>query len=205
VPAAEHPSTFYLASASPRRASLVSLLGVRSVSIRPSHIDESFDDSLIPFQVAKQLALQKAQASAELITEADEPGIILGADTIVVIEDTILNKPTDPTDAKRMLRMLSNATHTVFTGVALINSTTNEHRNFVEATQVTFRDLSDDEIDRYIAGGSPMDKAGSYGIQDDHGAVFISRIDGDYYNVVGLPLCSTYLQLKEFAPSIFVL
>ena len=196
-------STLYLASASPRRALLISLLGVKSVVEKPSHIEEIFNPTSIPSEIASQLAFQKASATISLLAENDPPGIILGADTIVVIDGAILGKPSDSEDAKRMLRTLSNATHTVFTGVSLIDSITKEYRTFVEATQVTFRKLEEQEITRYVAGGSPMDKAGSYGIQDDHGAVFISRIDGDYYNVVGLPICSTYLHLSEFAPQLF--
>ncbi len=102
-----------------------------------------------------------------------------------------------------MLRMLSGATHTVITAVALLNPSSSEAIRFAEHTNVTFRELTDSEIAAYIASGSPMDKAGSYGIQEDHGAVFVSRIEGDYYNVVGLPLCSTYTHLIRSAPQLF--
>ena len=111
--------------------------------------------------------------------------------------------PIDPDDAVRMLKILSDNTHTVYTGIALVHSLSGESRTFVESTEVNFRAITDQEIARYVASGSPMDKSGSYGIQDDHGAVFINRIEGDYYNVVGLPLCATYLQLQDFAPSLF--
>ncbi len=199
----QSPSVLYLASSSPRRSLLVSILGVRTVIIKPSGIDENLVGHYTPSQYATELALQKALATTATLTKDDPCGIVLGADTIVVIGDTILGKPTDPDDALRMLRILSNNTHTVYTGIALVHSRSDERRIFVESTNVHFRALSEQEIATYVAGGSPMDKAGSYGIQDDHGAVFINRIEGDYYNVVGLPLCATYLQLQEFAPSLF--
>ncbi|MBS1902425.1 MAG: septum formation protein Maf [Bacteroidetes bacterium] len=198
-----NPSILYLASASPRRASLVSLLGVKRVIIKPADIDETLVGSRAPHDFAFDLAFQKASATRGLLHPNDSPGIVLGADTIVVINDVILGKPTDEADARAMLRTLSGATHTVYTGIALLHSVTGESVRFVEKTQVTFRTLGDDEIAAYVAGGSPMDKAGSYGIQDDHGAVFVSRIEGDYYNVVGLPLCSTYVHLRQFAPTLF--
>lgn len=198
-----HPSILYLASASPRRAALVSLLGVKRVIIKPADIDETLMGSPAPHDFAFDLAFQKASAARSALHEGDTAGIILGADTIVVINDAILGKPTDEADARAMLRTLSGATHTVYTGIALLHSLTGESVRFVEKTRVTFREISDAEIAAYVAGGSPMDKAGSYGIQDDHGAVFVSRIDGDYYNVVGLPLCSTYMHLRQFAPTLF--
>ena len=196
------PRILYLASASPRRASLVKLLGVHRIIIKPADVDETLVGDPDPEHFASGLAIKKAQATASLLAN-EEPGIVLGADTIVVIGNNILNKPIDADEAKSMLATLSGNTHTVFTGLALVNSITQETRQFVEATRVTFRKLDTDEIARYVAGGSPMDKAGAYGIQDDHGAVFISRIEGDYYNVVGLPLSSTYVHLKEFAPTLF--
>ncbi len=200
---AGHSSILYLASSSPRRASLVSLLGVKHVVIKPSHIDESLTGIDRPQDIASTLAFQKASATLSLLDENDPPGIALGADTIVVIDNIVLGKPVDGDDAKRMLRMLSGATHTVFTGVSLVDSRDRRSLTFFEATDVTFRELSEQEIETYVTGGSPMDKAGSYGIQDDHGAVFVSKIVGDYYNVVGLPLCSTYVKLREFAPELF--
>lgn len=198
-----HPSILYLASASPRRASLVSLLGVRRVIIKPADIDETLIGSPAPHDFAFDLAFQKASATRASLHASDTPGIVLGADTIVVINDMILGKPTDEADARRMLRILAGATHTVYTGVALLHTITGESVRFVEKTRVTFRELSDEEISTYVASGTPMDKAGSYGIQDDHGAVFVNHIEGDYYNVVGLPLCSTYVHLRAFAPTLF--
>ncbi len=196
--------TLYLASASPRRAQLIKLLGAKHVIISPTHVDETHDGNLPPAEYVEQLALDKARALLPKLPE-NEQGIIIGADTTVVLENAILGKPNDSDDAKAMLRKLSGNTHIVYTGVALIDSTSGKEHSFVEKTSVTFRVLSDKDIADYVASGSPMDKAGSYGIQEDHGAVFVSRIEGDYYNVVGLPLCSLYLALRDFAPAIFAL
>lgn len=195
--------TLYLASASPRRAHLVRLLNVRKIVVMPTHIDEIHDGKLKPADYVLRLASDKAEALLKKRTPTDDEGVIVGADTIVVLDGHLLEKPTDEADAGRMLRLLSGNTHIVYTGVALIDTRTKESRTFVESTKVTFRELSDEEIASYVASGSPMDKAGAYGIQEDHGAVFVSRIEGDYYNVVGLPLCSLYLQLRDIAPDIF--
>lgn len=194
--------TLYLASASPRRAQLIKLLGAKHVIISPTHVDETHDGNLAPAEYVEQLALDKAKALLPKLSSSEQ-GIIIGADTTVVLENAILGKPIDADDAKAMLRRLSGNTHIVYTGVALVDSATGKEHSFVEKTSVTFREISDEEIASYVASGSPMDKAGSYGIQEDHGAVFVSRIDGDYYNVVGLPLCSLYLALHDFAPAIF--
>jgi septum formation protein len=195
--------TLYLASASPRRAQLIKLLGVRNIVISSTHVEEIHDGLLPPSDYAVQLALDKANALLPKLAPNDDAGVVVGADTIVVLADQLLEKPIDESDAKRMLRQLSGNTHIVYTGVALVDTRTKKARTFLEKTSVTFRELSDKEIDQYVAGGSPMDKAGSYGIQDDHGAVFISRIEGDYYNVVGLPLCSLYVNLIDIAPELF--
>lgn len=196
--------TLYLASASPRRAQLVRLLGIKDIIISPTHVDETYDSKLAPAEYVEQLALEKAKALLPKLSE-NEQGIIIGADTTVVLENAILGKPNDANDAKAMLRRLSGNTHIVYTGVAIVDSISGKEHSFVEKTFVTFRELSDKEIADYVASGSPMDKAGAYGIQEDHGAVFVSRIEGDYYNVVGLPLCSLYLALRDFAPAIFAL
>ncbi len=194
----------YLASQSPRRAALINLLGIRRIEIRHSSVEEVFDNSESPEAIVQDLAFQKAQAILTTFKKNDPPGVVLGADTIVYLEEKILGKPVDEVEASRMLRKLSNNTHTVFTGVALIDTVSKRSQTFVEQTNVTFRQLTDEEIAAYIATGSPMDKAGAYGIQEDHGAVFVKRIVGDYYNVVGLPLCSLHQHLKNFAPELFV-
>ena len=194
----------YLASSSPRRAALINLLGAKRIEIRPSSVEEIFDYSESPEAIVQDLAFQKAQATLATLTTKDTPGVILGADTIVFLGEKILGKPLDEIEAARMLRSLSNNTHTVFTGVALIDSKTKKSQTFSEQTSVTFRQLTEDEIAAYIATGSPMDKAGAYGIQEDHGAVFVKKIVGDYYNVVGLPLCLLHQHLKNFAPDLFL-
>jgi septum formation protein len=196
--------TLYLASSSPRRAQLIKLLGAANVVIRSHPVQEDFDPLHDPKEIVRRLALDKARALEPILIAEKKNGVVLGADTIVVLDDgIILGKPIDAEDAKRMLRMLSGNTHRVFTGIALLHAGSGAHHTFAEETSVTFRNISDQEIEDYVASGSPLDKAGSYGIQDDHGAVFISRIDGDYYNVVGLPLCRLYIELSAFAPNVF--
>src|ERR1051325_10825138 len=129
--------TLYLASASPRRAALVKLLGVNKIAVKASGIDEPMHDDLSPAENVRNLALHKARHVAEQL----EGGVVLGADTTVVINGHVLEKPTDTEDAFRMLRLLSGDTHTVYTGVALINSRTKKEEAFVESTDVTFRQL----------------------------------------------------------------
>lgn len=187
-----------LASRSPRRKKLLEQLGFK-IEIIPADIDEdNFPQDLVPSEIAKFLAAEKAKAVIEL---CDEPSYIISADTIVVLDGEILNKPTDETAAEEMLSKLSNRTHTVFTGLTIIASDSNNSIEDVQSTEVTFRDLSIEEIRAYIATGSPMDKAGAYGIQDDFGAVFVSNISGCYYNIVGLPLEMLYSNFKKIRAS----
>jgi len=191
----------YLASQSPRRAALVKLLGIQNIRIQPADLHEVMEVDLTPAENVERLAQHKARAIAEKLS--GERGVVLGADTTVAIAGDVLEKPIDANDAERMLMQLSGETHTVYTGVALFDIQTKKEISFVEATDVTFRSLTLEEIRAYVASGSPMDKAGAYGIQEDFGAVFVRRIEGDYYNVVGLPLCRLYITLKEFAPDLF--
>ena len=177
------------------------LLGVKRISIRPANLHEVMDAALTPSENVERLAQHKARKVAQELL--GESGVVLGADTTVWIVGQMLEKPVDAQDAERMLLELSGATHTVYTGIALYDIETKREFSFVEATDVTFRELSINEIREYISTGSPMDKAGAYGIQEDFGAVFVSRIDGDYYNVVGLPLCSLYVALRSFAQDLF--
>ena len=192
---------FILASASPRRKFLLEMAGF-SFEVLPSHTDETLDEPMTPGEAAVHLAHKKARE----IALHSEHAVVLGADTLVVLDGTILGKPVDETDAHSILRTLSGKTHEVITGVCLIRTgekgqLVKEHR-FAASTRVTFAALSDEEIETYVQTGSPMDKAGAYGIQDDRGALYISRIDGDYYNVVGLPLHQVYTRLKHFAPEL---
>ncbi len=176
------------------------LLGIKDVRVQPADLHELMDAELSPAENVERLAQHKARAIAERLS--GERGVVLGADTTVAIAGDVLEKPMDANDAERMLMQLSGETHTVYTGVALFDIETKRETSFVEATDVTFRSLTLDEIRTYVASGSPMDKAGAYGIQEDFGAVFVRRIEGDYYNVVGLPLCRLYVALQEFAPDL---
>ncbi|MFA6540554.1 MAG: Maf family protein, partial [Bacteroidota bacterium] len=124
--------------------------------------------------------------------------IVIGSDTIVVIDDKVLGKPSSAVDAEEMLSALSGKTHTVFTGFAFVDAGSKKSYIDFEQTEVTFRPLSSEEITDYINSGSPMDKAGAYGIQDDFGAVFVEKIVGDYYTVVGFPISKFYVAFREF-------
>ncbi len=179
-----------LASRSPRRIALLRQLGL-DPEVLPADIDETSEQS-DPAKMVRALAIKKCAAVARKRRSA----IVLAADTTVAIDGDILEKPRDKGEAVAMLRTLSDRTHTVYTGVALEQPSTGRRASGVERTLVTFAKLSDHEIDSYILTGSSYDKAGGYGIQDDRGALLVSRIEGDYYNVVGLPLRRVYEMLK---------
>jgi septum formation protein len=181
------PYKIYLASKSPRRKKLLSQINIDAVVVG-FHYKEVFKKSERPYNTAKRLALEKMQIAKKKLND----GIIITADTIVVYKSKILGKPKDKKDAFNMLRFLSGKTHIVYTGYAVYNPFNKKLVLDFEKTNVTFRKLSNNEIQDYIKTGSPMDKAGAYGIQDDYGAVFISKINGCYYNVVGLPLTKVY-------------
>jgi len=125
-------------------------------------------------------------------------GVVVGADTIVVLSGKFLGKPLSPSDARSMLRRLSGRTHNVYSGVAIVDAETGRSTTFAERTRVTFRMLEEDEIRAYVASGAPMDKAGAYGIQDDYGAVFVEKVVGCFYTVVGFPLSRFHLVLRRF-------
>lgn len=182
---------FLLASQSPRRRALLARLGV-AFTVCPSDVEEQVDPALDPEVLVRHLAGQKAGAVAARHPEA----LTLGADTLVVLDGAVLGKPEGPAEARAMLRRLSGRTHTVFTGLALVHPASGRAATAHEATGVTFAPLSDAEIDAYVATGSPLDKAGAYGIQDDLGALFVAGVAGDYYNVVGLPLHRLYQTLR---------
>ena len=179
-----------LASASPRRQELLKTAGF-SFEVIPANIDETPDPSHTPAQLVCSLAEQKCEAV--YYTRPKE--IVIGADTIVAIDGLILGKPSDEAEAFVMLKRLQGRSHTVYTGVCI--KSLQKKLSFVESTEVYMRTLSDEEICEYIATGDPMDKAGSYGIQA-RGAALIERVEGDYFAVVGLPLCRLSLVLKEF-------
>lgn len=180
----------YLASKSPRRKKLLQQLNLKFRTI-DLHFDEKVNDGEHPVFLVKRLSIEKLNQALLRIKK----GIIITADTIVVIDKHILGKPKSKADAKRILKKLSGRTHIVYTGYSIYNSSNNKIITEYEKTLVTFRKLTDEEISDYILTGSPMDKAGAYGIQDDFGAVFIEKIDGCYYNVVGLPLAKLYHSL----------
>lgn len=182
-----------LASRSPRRIALLRQIGF-DPEVSPCDVEETFDHHLSPDDNAIRLALDKARCTAR----TRENALVIGADTIVVLNGTLLGKPADAADAHRMLRLLSGKTHTVHTAFALVDRPSDLAEVGVESTRVTFRELPDAEIEEYVRGGSPMDKAGAYGIQDDYGAVFVNRIEGCYYTVVGFPLSRFYTTLSDF-------
>ena len=179
-----------LASQSPRRRELLGLTGLDFI-VRVADIDETMDPEKAPFDEVARVSRAKAEAIAR---ETDD--IVVAADTIVVCQGKVLGKPHDPEEAERMLRLLSGRDHQVMTGVCVLCG--KEERVFTEVTDLHFRDLTDAEIRRYIATGDPMDKAGSYGIQNG-AALFCEKMNGDYYNVMGLPVCRLGQVLKELA------
>jgi len=182
-----------LASQSPRRANLLKQIGLE-FSIQPSSIDEKIHDNLSYEENVQQLSLHKAQD----IARENTSGIVIGSDTIVVINNKVLGKPSSEQAAFEMLSTLGGKTHTVYTGFALVDVKSGKSYIDYEKTNVTFRRLTDVEITDYIATGSPMDKAGAYGIQDDFGAVFVEKINGCYYTVVGFPLAKFYAAFTQF-------
>ena len=181
-----------LASGSPRRQELLNQLGLRfRVAVNP--VDETVPLETEPSEAVCELAYRKASAVAAIYNK----GIIIGADTVVVYRGQILGKPSGVTDAADTLRRLSGDDHLVITGFCVMDSATGRLLKASETTRVFFRRLSDDQIKAYIRSGEPMDKAGSYGIQG-LGAVLVERIEGCYFNVVGLPLSSLTQVLREF-------
>lgn len=183
---------FILASQSPRRRVLLEQVGV-DFRVQVSPADERTDEPLSPEETARALATKKGRAVA-----TDHPSaLVLAADTVVIHENDLLGKPSSPAHARRMLQRLSDTTHTVYTGVALHHAKSERAVATGRATHVTFADLSDAEIRAYVETESPMDKAGGYGIQDHTGPLFVDHLEGDYYNVVGLPLRLLYRTLQD--------
>lgn len=181
--------TLILASSSPRRRDLLSQAGLR-FDVLPAHIDETLHPNEIPTAYVQRLALEKAQAIHALHPKAT----VLGADTTVVCDQQILNKPTDLADAERMLRKLANRGHQVHTGIAIVTPT--QQRSHVETTSVFFSTIPDNELAHYLATGDSLDKAGAYGIQG-YAARWIPRIEGDFFNVMGLPIAAVVRLLRE--------
>ena len=162
--------------------------------VRESRVDEPVDPQESPVANVLRISYDKARA---VIREGDD-AIVIGADTIVVLDGSILGKPRDRNDAIGMLSRLSGREHIVYTGFTLLDTPSEISMRDHEATVVRFRHLLPREIEDYVDSGSPMDKAGAYGIQDDAGAVFVERVNGCFYNVVGFPLTKFYLTMMRF-------
>ena len=189
-----------LASRSPRRRDLLQRIGL-PFSITPSSTKETFSEGDPPEKVARSLALQKAADVG-----SDHPdALTLGADTIVVVDNRILGQPAGTEEAKSMLHRLAGRTHTVCSGLALVHPVSDRRVVIHETTKVTLSPIDAAEIEAYVASGLPLDKAGAYGIQDRYGALFVEGIQGDYYNVMGLPLHRLYRMLQEDFADLFTL
>jgi len=176
-----------LASKSPRRAKLLRQINL-NFKVITAGTEETIHKNEKPADVVKRLSKEKLEAVLPKV----KAGIIISADTIVVLNNKIIGKPKDEKDAEKILKKLSANTHYVYTGFSVYNLYNGKRVTSYQKTAVTFRKLQQKEIIEYIKTGSPMDKAGAYGIQDDFGAVFVEKINGDYYNVVGLPLTKLY-------------
>ncbi len=185
-----------LASASPRRKGLLEMLGLRDFAIVPARGEEKTEAGLSPAETVCALSLQKAREVAE---SSDSETLILAADTVVSVDGTILGKPANEEEAFSMLSLLSGREHEVFTGLCLLRG--GRWETAYERTTVRFRPLSEREIEAYIATGEPMDKAGAYGAQGV-GALFVEGISGDFFNVVGLPLCRLSKMLEKMGVSL---
>ena len=182
-----------LASASPRRQELLKLFGAPFI-VRVADIDETMSPGAAPFDEVARLSREKA-----LAVSREENDIVIAADTIVVCQDRILGKPHSEEEAVEMLTLLSGRDHQVMTGCTIVRGST--IHTFTEVTDIHFRPLTRKEILRYVRSGEPMDKAGAYGIQGG-AALFCQKMVGDYYNVMGLPVCRLGQALKECAPEI---
>lgn len=195
-------NSIVLASASPRRKQLFEMMNI-SVRIDPSDSEEIVDPEVSAEENVRLLAKQKAHD----VAKRHQNSLLVAADTIVVSKNKILGKPSDKAEASGMLRSLSGGHHWVYSGVSVLQidagGEIKDELMFSEKTKVTFCTLEDFEIDNYVATGSPMDKAGAYGIQDDYGSLFIKKIEGDYYNVVGFPVNKFYQTMKSSYPYMF--
>ena len=183
---------FILASASPRRRELLQMLGLSPLEIRPARGEEKPHPELGPAELVMELSAAKA---GEIAAAAGAEDVVIAADTVVALDGRVLGKPRDAAQAGEMLRALSGREHSVYTGVTLRRGETELRR--AEHSLVRFRPLEGAEVARYIATGEPLDKAGAYGAQG-RGSLFVERIEGDFFNVMGLPLCLLGKMMKEF-------
>ena len=191
-PTPEKKAKIILASNSPRRKELLGKIGIEEFKIISPNVDESVEKNLSPSEIVERLSLRKALAAAK---KAGPDDLIIAADTVVALDGAVLGKPHDEADAFAMLSALSGREHHVYTGVTVLRG--EEAVTQHEETAVTFRDIGPDEIRGYIATGEPMDKAGAYGIQE-RGALLVSGIHGDYFNVMGLPVFRLGRVLAQF-------
>ena len=180
-----------LASGSPRRKQLMEMLGLKDLTIIPAKGEEIAPEGAAPQDLVMALAAHKAK---EVAAQCAPDALVIGADTIVWVDDRPFGKPHDRREAVNMLTTLSGRSHQVYTGLAIVRG--GETFTRWEESVVHFRPLSNDEIERYVDSGEPMDKAGAYGAQG-LGALLVERIEGDFFNVMGLPLCRLGLMLKE--------
>jgi len=186
-----------LASKSPRRQELLKLMGINDFKIIPSDAEENIGAGLSPADTVKEIALMKAR---DVRNKCGNDDVIIAADTLVYLENVPLGKPKDEEDAADMLQKLSGRMHSVYTGVAVIYG--GKEFSAGEGTDVYFREITDAEIEKYIKSGEPMDKAGAYAIQGK-ASVFVEKINGDYFNVIGLPVCRLYGMLKDLDINLF--
>lgn len=189
--AANKKRKIILASGSPRRRELLEMIGIHDFTVIPDETEEVFASGLTPEQSVCKTALQKAKNVSKLCGKDD---LIIAADTEVYLDGMHFGKPKDAKDAEDMLARLSGRSHTVYTGIALISG--DDIITGAESTEVYFRQLSGKEITNYVRTGEPMDKAGAYGAQG-MGAVFIERLEGDFFNVMGLPVCRLTIMLRS--------
>ncbi|OGW45128.1 MAG: septum formation protein Maf [Nitrospirae bacterium GWC2_57_9] len=190
-------SPIILASSSPRRREMLKQIGLR-FTVDPADVDER----VLPGEEPEAYAVRVAQDKARIAAGRVDRGIIIAADTIVVLDNMILGKPLDEADAERMLSLLSGRQHRVMTGLVLMNASTEKILADVVTTFVRFKPLAVHEIRAYALSGEPLDKAGAYGIQEK-GALLVDGIEGDYFNVVGLPLCRLGQMLAELGVNLF--
>ena len=188
-----HKYKILLASKSPRRREIMNLLNLPFTVVTIDGIDESYPETLNPDKVSEYISNKKAD---EFLKRIREDEMIITADTVVICDGKILGKPKDSKEAMEMLRFLSGKTHKVTTGVTI--ATREKRVSFSSESYVTFADLTEDEIRYYVDTYHPLDKAGAYGIQEWIGAVAVAKIDGSFYNVMGLPIHRLYQVLKQF-------
>lgn len=185
-----------LASASPRRKDLLEKIGLKFKIVK-SDCKETIDMNLNPHSLAQKLSLEKARIVAKKYKSA----IIIAADTLVILDNRIIGKPKDKKDARETLKLLSNRVHSIITGFTIIDSSSGKSVSKSEETKVFMKKITDREIDSYIKTGEPFGKAGSYAIQEK-GSMFIEKIEGDFFNAVGLPIYSLIKALKNFGVSV---